>query len=292
VIQKFKMRLFEKQITQLNLRNHAYRNFVEQLLEFLLQADLGSGDLTTQLLQNPQRKIEAKVIAKSSGILAGAEEVAFFWRKHGVKILTAKKDGAKVKVGDTIFALSGPAAKILTTERVGLNLLSRLSGIATAAEKLARKIGKRKFAATRKTPLGLLDSRAVVIGGGLPHRLNLADQILVKENHRAVEPEIWRSVATKNFFEVEADSPKLALAIATHFAKNKNLILMLDNFSVGEFRQTAVLIRKINPRIILEASGGIDEKTAGKFLTAGADFVSLGKLTNSSGVVDFSLRII
>lgn len=285
------MKLFATQIARLSLRNRDYRNFVEQLLEFLLQADLGSGDLTTQLLQNPQRKIEAKVVAKSAGVLAGAEEVAFFWRKRGVRILAAKKDGAKIKVGETVFALSGSAEKILTTERVGLNLLSRLSGVATTAEKLARKIGKRKFAATRKTPLGLLDSRAVVIGGGLPHRLNLADQILVKENHRAVEPEIWRNIATKNLFEVEADSKELALAIATHFAKNKNLILMLDNFSVGEFRKTAALIHKINPRIILEASGGIDEKTASKFLTAGADFVSLGKLTNSSGVVDFSLRI-
>ncbi len=291
------MKLFSKQIAQLNLHNRAYRNFVEQLLEFLLQADLGSGDLTTQLLQNPQRKIEAKVIAKSAGILAGAEEVAFFWRKHGVKILAAKKDGAKIKVGETVFALSGPAAKILTTERVGLNLLSRMSGIATAAEKLAHKIGRRKFAATRKTPLGLLDSRAVVVGGGLPHRLNLADQILVKENHRAVESEVWKRLLDSRLrgdkvFEIEADSPKLALTIATHFAKNKNLILMLDNFSVGEFRKTAATIRKINPRIILEASGGIDEKTASKLLTAGADFVSLGRLTNSSGVVDFSLRII
>lgn len=286
------MKLFEKQIAQLNLKNQNYRNFVEQLLDFLLKEDLGSGDLTTQLLQNPQRKIRAKVIAKSAGILAGSEEVAFFWRKHGVKILAAKPDGARVKIGETIFELSGPAAKILTTERVGLNLLSRMSGIATATEKLAVKIGARKFAATRKTPLGLLDSRAVVVGGGLPHRLNLADQILVKENHRAVEPEIWRNITTKNLFEIEADSPKLALNVATHFAKNKNLILMLDNFSVREFRKTAAQIRKINPHAVLEASGGINEKTAGKFLAAGADFVSLGKLTNSAGVVDFSLKII
>jgi len=285
------MKLFTKQIASLNLRNRNYRKFVEGLLEFLLKEDLGSGDLTTELLKSPKRKIKAKVIAKSEGVLAGVEEVKFFWRKKGIQVLTAKEDGSKVKIGKTVFSLSGPAEKILAVERVGLNLLSRLSGIVTIATQLSKKIGRRKFAATRKTPLGILDSRAVVIGGGLPHRLNLADQILVKENHRAVEPNCWKNISAKNIFEIEANSPKLAIEIATRFAKNKNLILMLDNFSVGKFRETAKKIKQINPKIILEASGNLNEKSAPKFLVAGAKFVSLGKLTNSAGVVDFSLRV-
>ena len=285
------MKIFTKQIAQLNLKNREYRKFVADLLEFLYRVDLGSGDVTTQLLKNPRKKVTAKIIAKSAGILAGAEEVKFFLKKHGVKISKAKKDGSKIKRGETVFEISGSAEKILTTERTVLNLISRMSGIATAAARLAQKIGKRKFAATRKTPLGLLDSRAVVIGGGLPHRLNLSDQILVKENHRAVDPDCWRRASTNEPFEIEADTPKFALEIAKHFSKSKNLILMLDNFTVAKFRQTAKAIRKINPHIILEASGGIDEKTAAKFLKAGADFVSLGKLTNGVKVVDFSLQL-
>ena len=292
------MKLFEQQIAQLNLKNQDYRKLVLGLLDFLLKNDLDSGDLTGQLLKNPKRKVRAKVVAKSAGILAGAAELKLFWESKGINILKAKKDGSKIKKGDLIFEIAGLAEKILAVERVGLNLLGRMSGVATAAEKLARKIGKHKFAATRKTPFGLLDSRAVVIGGGLPHRLNLADQILVKENHRAVDPNCWQNISTDprfredRHFEIEADSPKLATRIATHFAKNKNLILMLDNFSVAKFRETAKKIRQINPKIILEASGGIDENSAGKYLKAGADFVSLGKLTNSVEVVDFSLKIL
>lgn len=286
------MQLFTKQIAKLNLKNRDYRKFVDELLEFLWRADLENGDVTTKLLKNPRRKVHARVVAKSNGILAGGEEVAFFWQKKGIKILARKKDGAKIRVGETIFEIESSAEKILASERVGLNLISRMSGIATASEKLSRKIGRGKFAATRKTPLGILDSRAVVIGGGLPHRLSLGDQILVKENHRAVEPSFWKNISTKNVFEIEADSPKLAREIATHFSKNKNLILMLDNFSISEFRKTAAAVREINSKIILEASGNLDEKSAKKFLAAGADFVSLGKLTNSAGVVDFSLRII
>ncbi len=285
------MKLFEKQIAKLNLRNREYRKFVDELLEFLWRADVGSGDATAKLLRNPGRKVRAKVVAKSAGILAGAAEVKFFWRKRGVRVLSAKKDGAKIRVGETVFEVSGSAEKILAAERVGLNLISRMSGIASAAAELSKKIGRGKFAATRKTPLGILDSRAVVIGGGLPHRLDLADQILVKENHRAVEPNFWRGISTKKNFEIEANSPKLAREIAEHFSKSRNLILMLDNFSLAEFRKTARGIRAINSKIILEASGGVDEKTAGRFLAAGADFVSLGKLTNSAGVIDFSLRI-
>lgn len=284
------MKLFEKQTPKLDLKNPAYRKFVGGLLDFLWQEDVGSGDITTALLKNPRKKIEAKVIAKSAGVLAGADEARFFLQKHGVVVSKPKKDGAKIKRGEIVFGLHGTAEKILATERVVLNLLSRMSGIATAATKLAKKIGRQKFSATRKTPYGLLDSRAVVIGGGLPHRLNLADQILVKENHRAIDADCWKKISTKKVFELEADSPKLALEIAKYFSENKNIILMLDNFSTAQFRKTATAVRKINPKIILEASGGIDEKTAPKFLAAGADFVSLGKLTNDSGVVDFSLR--
>ena len=286
------MKLFAKQISKLNLRNREYRKFVDELLEFLWREDSASGDTTTKLLKNPRQKIKAEVTAKSAGVLAGATEVEFFWQKKGIETLTVKKDGSKIKVGETIFKISGPAEKILAAERVGLNLLSRMSGIATATTRLAKKIGKNKLSATRKTPLGLLDSKAVVIGGGLPHRLNLADQILVKENHLAVDPDCWKKIKTKDFFEVEADSTKLAIEIATYFSNSRNLVLLLDNFSPARLKKLVPRLKKINPKIILEASGGITNKSAKQYLKTGVDYVSLGALTHSVAVLDFSLIIV
>ena len=291
-------KLFQTQISQLSLDNPAYRKFVSELLNLFYKTDLGAGDITTALLKNPQQKMIAEITAKENGILAGLDEVEFFWKKHGVKILSRKKDGMKIKRGEVVAKISGNAEKVLTTERTALNLVQRMSGIATASAELAKKIGKWKFSATRKTPLGLLDSRAVVLGGGLPHRLNLADQILIKENHLAVDPDCWKQIKTNKYFEVEADSSKLALEIAKFLIKNPPFgkggsggILLLDNFTPAQLKKLVPKLRKISPKIILEASGGITPKNAKDFLKTGIDFVSIGKLTHGSPALDLSLKI-
>lgn len=285
------MKLFASQIAQLTMKNSAYRKFVGRLLEFLYKADVGSGDITTALLRNPQQKTEATITAKETGILAGMQEAAWFLTKHGVKVKMKARDGKKVKKGEVILQLSGSAKKILTAERVVLNLLQRMSGIATASHHVAQKIGVGKFAATRKTPWGLLDSRAVVIGGGLPHRLNLADMILVKENHIKADKDCWKKIKTKKPFEIEADSAELACEIAEFFGKQKNLILLLDNFSPKQLKKLIPKLRKINPQITLEGSGGITPKHAKKFLAAGVDYISMGYLTHSVKALDLSLKI-
>jgi len=286
------MKLFQSQISQLAIKNREYRKFVDDLLKLLLRQDVGSGDITTALLKNPRKIMKAEIRAKESGILAGMEEAVFFLKKEGVRVLKKKKDGASFRKGEVVFVLSGSAEKILTTERVVLNLLQRMSGVVTASNQLAKKIGVRKFSATRKTPLGLLDVKAVVVGGGLPHRLNLADQILVKENHRAADPDCWKNIRTNKSFEIEADSARLALEIIKHFAKSKNLILLLDNFTPAQLKKLVPKLRAINPKITIEASGGITPKTAKDYLKSGADFISIGWLTHSAKAVDFSLKIV
>jgi len=290
------MKLFESQIAKLKISNCEYRKFVEKFLELMLEQDSGGGDATTALLANPRKIVEAEIVAKGAGILAGGEEIEFFLKKKEVKILTRKKDGAKIRRNETVMRLKSSAQKILVCERTVLNLLQRMSGIATATNLLARKIGRRKFAATRKTPLGLLDKKAVVVGGGLPHRLNLNDQILVKENHLAVDPNCWRKILSSRkweskFFEIEADNEKLAISIAEFFHKKKSLILLLDNFTPTNLRKIIPKLRTINPKIILEGSGGITAKNAKQFLKSGVDFVSIGELTHSVKAVDFSLKI-
>lgn len=283
--------LFSRQIAQLSTKNPAYKKFALDLLELLFHADIGSGDITTALVKNPQQKAQAVVKTKQSGVLAGLDEAELFWQRHGVKILARKKDGVRIKAGDIVVRLSGSAKNILTTERIALNLIQRMSGIATASDKLAAKIGKRKFAATRKTPYSLLDSRAVVLGYGLPHRLSLADQVLVKDNHLKIDPACWKNVRGKDCFEIEADSEKLALEIVNHFAKAKNLILLLDNFTPAQLKKIAPKLRKINSKIILEASGGITPKNAKLYIAAGVNYVSLGSLTHSVSALDLSLKI-
>jgi len=285
------MKLFAPQIAQLSMKHSAYRKFVGELLEVLYKADIGSGDITTALIQNSAKKVEAKITAKENGILAGVEEAVWFLTKHGVKVKTFAKNGERVEKGKVILQLTGSAKNILTTERVVLNLLQRMSGIATASHHIAKKVGVRKFSATRKTPWGLLDSKAVVVGGGLSHRLNLSDMILVKENHIRVDKHCWQKIKTGKPFEIEADSEKMAIKIAEFFGKQKNLILMLDNFSPKQLKKLIPKLRKINPQITIEGSGGITPKTANKFLAAGVDYVSMGYLTHSAKALDLSLKI-
>lgn len=285
------MKLFARQAAQLSLRNRAYKKLVTELLELLLVADVGSGDVTTRLLKNPRQKVRAEIRAKQSGVLAGLAETELFLRHHDVKLSSKKSDGATVARGELVATVGGTAEKILTTERVALNLLQRMSGIATAMAQLVKRCGRGKIAATRKTPLGWLDVRAVVLGGGLAHRLNLNDQILVKENHRAIEPQVWQNIRTQKLFEVEVDSAKLALEVAKFFHDKPNLILLLDNFSPTTLKKLVPQLRTLNPKIILEASGGITPGNIRSFLATSVDFVSLGWLTHSSVALDLSLKI-
>ncbi len=268
----------------------------KKLLQFLAE-DIGKGDISSNLL--PRKKIKAKIISRQKGVIAGvkyAREI-FILKKCRVKI--RKKDGSKIKPNDVILELDGPTQSILSCERTALNLLSRMSGIATLTSNLVKKIKrsnpKTKLYATRKTAPGLrfFDKEAVKIGGGEKHRMSLDQMIMLKDNHLAVSNSLSRliSQARKKYkiIEVEVENQEDALLAAQSGAT----IIMLDNFNPKEIKKTVSSLKKIKlrHRIKLEASGGIDEKNIQIYAKSGVDMISVGKITNSVVGIDLSLEV-
>lgn len=286
------MPIFTRQAAQLSWQNAGYRQFARGLLDFLFADDRGTGDATTALLGPAAGKMAiAQIVAKESGRLAGVAEAADFLRRHGVTVTVAAADGAAAAKGTAVLRLRGPAGRILAAERVALNCLQRMSGIATATAELVAKVGAGRVAATRKTPWGRLDRRAVVLGGGLSHRLSLADQILVKDNHRAFDAICWQRIPPRGVFEVEADTAAGAREVAQFFAgRGGQLILLLDNFRPAALQKLVPELRRLHPRVVLEASGGLTPANAAQFLATGVDYISLGSLTHSARVLDLSLE--
>src|SRR3990167_6998842 len=161
-------------------------NAKKQLMEFLSE-DIGKGDITSALL--PKRKISARIISREEAIVAGVKYAKEIFKLKGCNVIIVKKDGSKIKPNQTIMTITGDAGKILTCERTALNLLTRMSGIATQTDQLVKKISnKTKLYATRKTAPGLryFDKEAVEIGGGKRHRLKLDEMVMIKDNHIAV----------------------------------------------------------------------------------------------------------
>ncbi|MEM3105110.1 MAG: carboxylating nicotinate-nucleotide diphosphorylase, partial [Candidatus Bathyarchaeia archaeon] len=196
---------------------------IEQLLRFL-EEDLGFGDITSELLIPRGLKAKGVIVAKERGIVAGVEEAEMLFKHFSVDVKINCRDGDAVKPGDVVIEVEGDARSILTLERTVLNIMMRMSGIATETGALVEKIRKAglnvKIAATRKTAPGLraLDKKAVMIGGGEPHRLRLDDAVLIKDNHIALVGSVKEAVrrARENVsfvkkIEVEAKTPGEAL---------------------------------------------------------------------------------
>lgn len=265
----------------------------KQLSEFLSE-DIGKGDITSDLLS--KKKITATIISRENAVVAGVNYVKdiFKIKKCNVKIL--KKDGTKIKANQVIMSITGDAAKILMCERTALNLLTRMSGIATQTNFLVKKIPKKtKLYATRKTAPGLryFDKEAVEIGGGGKHRLRLDEMIMIKDNHIAIEDSLERLIkkAKKKYkkFEVEVENTSdLILA-----AKSGASIIMLDNFSPIQIKKAITMLKheKLRNKVSLEASGGINSKNISKYGKTGVDIISIGSITNSIKGIDMSLEI-
>src|SRR5208283_3789660 len=168
------------------------RKILEEKLLQLLSDDVGEGDVTAAAIIEPNLAVEAVVIAKDSGIAAGIEEATILAQSLGLKVKAKTSDGETIHNKQVLLEMSGNAQTILTVERTLLNILSRMSGIATATRRLTERLqqsgSKTRIAATRKSAPGLLyfDKKAVVIGGGDPHRLHLDDMVLIKDNHLAI----------------------------------------------------------------------------------------------------------
>lgn len=268
----------------------------KELARFLSE-DLGKGDITTNLL--PRKKIKARIISRQDGIIAGVNYVKEIFLSKGCTVRIIKKDGDKTRSNQTILEITGYAKSVLPCERTALNLLSRMSGIATKTKKLVEKINtvnsKVKLYATRKTAPGLrfFDKEAVKIGGGEKHRMSLDQMIMIKDNHLAVAGSLPRLIikARKKYkkIEVEVENQEDALLAASTGVN----IIMLDNFSPKEIINTVNRLKKskLRKRVKLEASGGINEKNVMKYAKTGVDMISIGEITNAVTGIDFSLEI-
>ena len=278
------------------------RKVLEEKLVQLLAEDVGQGDVTTTALAPPELTVEAEVVAKDTGIAAGVEEAVILMESLGLKVEVNVGDGKAVKKGQTILRVKGDARTILCSERTVLNLLSRMSGIATMTRKLVEKLRDAKLdtkvAGTRKSALGLLyfDKKAVLIGGGDPHRLHLDDMVLIKDNHVVVAGGVEKAVKKAKMYssftkKIEVEVTKVADAVVA--AEAGADIIMFDNFSSKQVKQAIESLEKAGflGKVLLEASGGITEDSLLEYASTGVDVLSMGSLTHSVKAFDISLEI-
>ncbi|MGB8779596.1 MAG: carboxylating nicotinate-nucleotide diphosphorylase [Candidatus Bathyarchaeia archaeon] len=278
------------------------RKILEEKLRALLAEDIGQGDITSSLIVPADTNARASVVAKQLGIVAGIEEAKIFLQSLGLEVKASVNDGKEVRPGEVLLRISGDARTLLAAERTLLNLLSRMSGIATTTRNVVEKLRKAKVktrvACTRKTAPGLLyfDKKAVLIGGGDTHRLHLDDMILIKDNHIALAGSVEKAVekARKHAsfskkIEVEVTKAEEVLAAVRAGAD----IVMLDNFSPKQIQQAMTLLKreKYCGKVLLEASGGITTENITRFASTGVDIVSLGEITQSPKALDMSLEI-
>jgi len=263
---------------------------------------MGSGDVTTAF--TPNRRVKARIIADAGGIVCGLEELKAVFARRRIRVKSSFRDGDRVRKGQDVMSLSGMSRDILPLERTALNLLSRMSAVATLTNQYATRLralnSKAKIVATRKTTplLRTFEKKAVVVGGGLPHRMGLYDMILIKDNHLMLfENDVKAAVeAAKRKrprgmkIEVEAASAADALAAAEAGAD----LVMFDNMKPSEIAFAIALLkrRRLRKRLILEISGGVSYETLPKYAGLDVDWISTGKLTHSAPNVDFSMEIL
>lgn len=300
----------------LSLKNRGYRSTVRRMLEALVQDDLAAGDLTSAALALEATRVRATVVARQAGVIAGLEEFGFLYRRHNIKVTFSKEDGDAIQPGDAVLSMQSDQRKLLGLERVGLNLLQRMSGIATAARRLHERVSesgsRTRIVGTRKTLWGMLDKRALHLGKAGTHRLGLSDAILIKNNHLAIlarsEEEAvplavaraWKLRRKAAFIEVEVRSAGAAQIAAETFRRLRESaaedypgIVMLDNMSPSQARSTVEMLRQkgLWPHTLIEASGGIAESNLLEYAACGVDVISLGSLTHSARALDLHQRI-
>lgn len=274
---------------------------ISQLIRFL-EEDLGFGDITSELLIPKGLKTRGVIVAKESGVVAGVEEAEMLFKHFSIDVKINRKDGDIINPGDVVMEVEGEARSILMVERTALNILMRMSGIATETKKLVDMIREAglnvKIAATRKTAPGLraLDKKAVMLGGGEPHRLRLDDAILIKDNHIAligsVKEAVRRAIEKVSFVKkVEVEAKTLGEALEA--SESGADIVMLDNMRPEQIREVIERLRErgLYGKILLEASGRINPSNILEYASTGVHVLSIGYLTHSAKALDMSLEI-
>lgn len=270
------------------------------LIGAALAEDIGGGDVTTAYFTDPARLATARIVARQNCVLAGSEvaEEVFARVDPGLVVERALSDGAPLRPGDAAMKISGRAASILTAERVALNFLQRLSGVATLTQRYVDAVQgtSAKILDTRKTTPGwrLLEKAAVVAGGGTNHRIGLYDMAMVKDNHLAagvtlqtLQAAIARLKADRpdTRIELEADTLDQVRGFLTLDGVD---VILLDNMTNAEMRDAVALRR---PGLVFEASGGVTLETVRGIAETGVDFISVGALTHSAPSVDLSMEL-
>ncbi|MCW3982199.1 MAG: carboxylating nicotinate-nucleotide diphosphorylase [Candidatus Bathyarchaeota archaeon] len=279
------------------------RNVLEEKLLRLLEEDIGQGDTTTYLVIPRNTFAQAEIAVNESGIVAGLEEAIVLCESLGLQAEPHAFDGAEVEPRDTVLHIRGEARNLLSVERTLLNLLSRMSGIATATNSLVKKTRKAghkvRIACTRKVAPGLayFDKKAVFLGGGDTHRLHLDDLVLIKENHikiagnakKAIE-EARRGASFSKKIEVEIMSNAQIVEAVEAGAD----IIMLDNFSSKDVIRAMTILtdRNLRSKVLVEASGQISEDNILEYASTGVDIISIGKITHSARALDMSLDVV
>lgn len=272
---------------------------VTDLIRNALAEDIGRGDITTQLTVPAGTRAEARIVAKQKGVLAGVALVDAVYRALGgasVVVKLSLADGDAFKSGTEIASLAGPAAVLLTGERVALNFVQHLSGIATLTRQYVQAVRgtQARVVDTRKTVPGLraLAKYAVRVGGGHNHRGGLDDGILIKDNHIVAANGVTNAIrrardAAPHTLKIEVECTTLA-QVDEALAAGADVIL-LDNMKV---KQLASAVGRINRRAVVEASGGVSLETVRAIAETGVDLISIGALTHSAVAVDLSMDFV
>ncbi len=278
------------------MNNLGFCASVDELIDRALEEDVGTGDITTLTTISEDAVGHGRYIAKEDGVLCGIDLARRVYDKldDGIEFTAYKKDGDELRRGDIIAEVRGPAISLLTGERIGLNLMQRLSGTATKTRECVKQIeGTRAVIAdTRKTTPGLrvLEKYAVRVGGGSNHRFNLADGILIKDNHIVAAGGITEAVA-----RARKNAPhtlKIEVEIETFEQLEEALgagadIIMLDNMSCEDMARA---VKIVDGRAKTEASGNMGDRDLREVAETGVDIISIGALTHSVRSLDISLK--
>ena len=273
-----------------------YKDNVAELIEMALKEDMGTGDITTLSVIDAEREAHGIYKAKEDGIICGLDLISKVYHaiSDDIHVVYHAKDGDEVKKGDIVAEVFGNAQILLSGERVGLNLVQRLSGVSTATRKAVESVKNydAKIVDTRKTTPGMrvLEKYAVRVGGGNNHRFGLADGILIKDNHITAAGGISEAVSKAKAnaphtikIEVEVESIDQAKEAVEAGAD----IIMLDNMTVEQMK---ACVEMIAGRALTEASGNMGERNLAEVASTGVDFISIGALTHSVKSLDISLK--
>jgi nicotinate-nucleotide pyrophosphorylase (carboxylating) len=283
----------------------AFSNYLERrkLILSFLQEDIGSGDITSASVLPQHRAVYATILCTGSNesITCGLEEAQTVFDICGCSTELVMRDGSLVRKGDVVMKVRGEARSVLKAERTALNLVMRMSGIATNTRAFVTLVQQSdpevKIAGTRKTAPGLryFDKKAITVGGGYSHRMRLDDMVLIKDNHLEVAESIERTI------QVAKDKVGASVKIECEVKNTKEAIraanagvdvIMLDNFSPSETESAVRAIRELGTPVEIELSGGINLGNVIDYVKAKPNIISIGYLTHSTAAIDYSLAIV